>query len=207
MAREPQPVVYVVETAPLLPRVHPPGTSDSLPPAVKYRGNPCDASRWALVLPNSNRAPAALSEPAIVLSVPLTITCKLGLPVASVRDRLRAVQKTPVPEAAVNENCHASAGKSDVGARSRSSWTELVVHAKPEPESMECRPQGKLWLRVPVTVCLHGGARGWVGRRWGRRDASCVRHEYVALLGTSGCPSSPGTPELLLGRPQTRRRC
>lgn len=60
----------------------------------------------------------------------------------------------PVPEATVHKDCNLDSNKRQIRPSPKQ---QRVIHAKPQPASVEFRPKGQLRPRVAPTVCTHTG--------------------------------------------------
>src|SRR4051794_17086537 len=79
-----------------------------------------------LVLPNADHIPSEPSEGCIRLGVAAPIRGDLVTPPSSVCFRLNAVVRTPVPEAAIDEDRNLGGGENDVGAPLRESRNRVI---------------------------------------------------------------------------------
>src|SRR4051794_12313656 len=77
-----------------------------------------DSSRGfdrVFVLPHADDGPAGLTECDVVGAIALHVAVELRLPVVGVGDRMRCVNRTPMPEAAVDEDGYSRRTEHEVG--------------------------------------------------------------------------------------------
>lgn len=104
--------------------------------------------------PDTIHCPSRTNQQRIRVAVPLTIAFDLLAPPGGVRLRPRRVLWARVPEASIHEDCHTRSGEYHVGA-TPSGGNGIVVDAKAEPSTVQCRSQRDFGWRIPSLGRLH----------------------------------------------------
>lgn len=105
------------------------------------------------MLPNAYHYPSLLPEFHVGVGIPPTVRLDLISPPVCVLFRPRAVLRTAVPEAPVDEDRDSLAGEGDVGATTE--VRQGVVHAKAETAAVKQRPKRGLGGGIPLSLRLH----------------------------------------------------
>src|SRR5262249_39809026 len=101
-------------------------------PAKDLLADACRHVVWCLVLPHPDDDPASGAERRRVPCVTVPVSLELRTPILRVRLGLRAVCRTRVPEAAIDEHSDALTREDPVRTRRGPTVTDLAVQAEPE---------------------------------------------------------------------------
>src|SRR5918999_5977056 len=108
-----------------------------------------------LMLPDADDDPAGSCERHVVTSVAGAVGGDFRDPVTAVRGRERAMVRTAMPVAAVDEDCYATPGEDDVGPDAHVAEVETQVATEAKPAGVQGRAQPLLWRRIAAMVCTH----------------------------------------------------
>ena len=132
------------------------------------------------MLPDADNSPACPSQGLVVRTIALHVAIELGLPVADIGLRTRAVIWAAVPKTAVHEDRHPGRGEHDIGAAADSRpWRDNAL-TEAETTPMEFRAKSDLGSRVRRAIALHHGANRRARRsgcRWDRSTSVRRAHE------------------------------
>jgi hypothetical protein len=106
------------------------------------------------VTPEAQDQPPSIRQRFIVAPIACDVRRDLGAPPFGVPLRLRGVQGTPVPEAAVDEDRDSQILEDDVWTHPRDP-RDCRVNAVAEPASMEGAAKAHLVIGIPPTDSLH----------------------------------------------------
>ena len=134
-----------------------------------------------IVLPESKHRVTHGLESLGGVYISVSIPSDLGKPEVSAGLRLNEVFRTPMPEAAINEDEQAYARECNVGSASPIERQRL---ADPEPEAvgMQDRPKLEFWLRVTSAIRLHVAPD---------RGCNGYRNHGIAVRSFCRCHSVP----------------
>lgn len=151
-------------------------SSWTTPPRHRYESfredsdNPVRSVYWHLVLPDSDHGPSGGAELSLIEAIALDVSGDLRAPIGGVGSGACSVFRTPVPEAAIDEDGHFLATKDDVRSAAQVfDWPHIDSISKAAP--MKLRPEGKLRAGVAFPIAPHGCSYG------GRRGRGCFGND------------------------------
>ena len=107
-----------------------------------------------LVLPIAEHGPAVLRQDTCGFQIPFDVASEFAGPERRiVLDHLR-MQRTPVPEAPIEEYCELQPGEDEIGSASKPR-NRGEIDPIPEPIGMQTLPDRQLETGVPAAVGLH----------------------------------------------------
>lgn len=124
-----------------------------------------DSPHRVLVFPDSHHEEAKSFQQSSGLFVPPLSTSDLLSPPRGVRLRRPTMERAPMPEAAVDEDCHPLAGEDEVGTTADLGDRSLVDPIS-EAAGVQLPPDGLLAACVPLALRSHSsldclGRSGW----------------------------------------------
>lgn len=159
------------------------------------------------MLPDSHYTPSDFGKPPVRILIAGGVTVDLLRPIRAVCDWPGSMQRTPVPEAAIDENSQPLADEAHVSATSNACEWEWAIHPVPHTTSVEFTPKRELRSSVTLTIGAHDHACS------GARCPRLIRHEFTVDQGDYGvrAPSvarggAGARPAWCCARPASRSR-
>ena len=145
--------------------------------------DPSTGVNHRFVFPHADDPPSRLFEDRGLPAIALACGFDLRLPEFAVGARQLSVLGTAMPEAAIDEHGKSTPCKGNVRSNVLTLDDEAEIGSKPQPRSMQRRPQRQLGAGVATAICPHRRGRVRTGRR---RLRASIRQRWVNRSVQSG---------------------